>query len=237
MSLARQFNTRPLYQQVADEFISRIVTGTWVPGQPIENEADIARSLGISLGTARKAFDILVDLKLLDRQQGKGTVVSDPEFGRAGHRFSNICDRPGRRISGEITIIDPRIETPSPRTAELLEINVRTPILAFGRIRSHEGRVFMTEAVQFRVDSSVHAMTPAELEAVARRRWVGSDLAVRKRETVTVGTCDAEAAATLKISEGTPVLRLQRVILSYQERPLEVRDAVCYLGDNLHYAC
>ena len=67
-------------------------------------ETDIAKSLGLSLGTVRKAFDILVDLDLLERHQGRGTVVPDIEHGERRNRFSNIRDRSGTRVSGNVEI-------------------------------------------------------------------------------------------------------------------------------------
>lgn len=236
MSLTKAFNTRPLYQQVADEFIARIVSGQWAPGQAIENEGEIARSLGISLGTVRKAFDILSEHKLLERHQGRGTIVTDFASGPSRSRFSNIFDREGNRVCGEIEIRDVSIDLPTPNVAEALAINARTPIVRFERIRSFLGRCFMHEDVYLRVSASAQSLSQDELEAMATHRWFGNELATRKVEEVgaePATTRDGELFGGIRIAS---VLTLKRVVLSYQDRPLELRYARCNLGADLVYA-
>jgi GntR family transcriptional regulator len=236
MSLAKPFNTRPLYQQVADEFIARIVSRAWAPGQSIENEAEIARSLGISLGTVRKAFDILTEHKLLERQQGKGTVVTDFTTGKMRSRFSNIVDRSGERVSGEVEIGGVHLAVAPADAADLLQVNARTPVLQFERRRTHFGRMFMTEEVYLRVDASARDLSQDALEQLAFARWTGHDLATHKRESVTAEAATAADKRNFKIKEDTSILKLRRLICSYQDRPLELRFARVHLGSDLVYA-
>ncbi|MFD2238321.1 GntR family transcriptional regulator [Aureimonas populi] len=235
MSLAKQFNTRPLYQQVADEFISRIVSRQWAPGQSIENEADLARSLGISLGTVRKAFDILSEHRLLDRQQGRGTTVADLDSASANGRFSNIRDLQGRRIRGDVEVGAVSLALPTPRVAAALGVNGRTPLVRFERQRFHHGRCFMVEEVHLRADASAHNASPQDLRRIALERWQGQDLATRKCETVGAAPAEERDVAIFGIGRMGAVLTLERVIYSYQERPLELRIARCHLGDDLTY--
>ncbi|WP_062012016.1 GntR family transcriptional regulator [Aureimonas sp. AU4] len=236
MSLAKPFNTRPLYQQVADEFIARIVSRAWAPGQSIENEAEIARSLGISLGTARKAFDILTEHKLLERQQGKGTVVTDFTTGKMRSRFSNIVDRSGERVSGEVEIGGVQLGVAPADAADLLQVNARTPVLQFERRRTHFGRPFMTEEVFLRVDAGARDLSQGELEQLAFARWSGHDLATHKRESVSAESATAADKRNFKLKEDTAILKLRRLICSYQDRPLELRFARVHLGSDLFYA-
>lgn len=235
MSLTKQFNTRPLYQQVADEFISRIVSKQWAPGQPIENETEIARSLGISLGTVRKAFDILSEHKLLERHQGRGTIVSDFEAGPTRTRFSNVSDVAGRRVIGEVSIHDVSLDLPNSKIAESMGVNVRTPLVRFERRRFHMGRCFMVEDVYLRVNAFAQAVSQAELETIATNRWSGQDLATRMVEEVhsaPVTNKDLEHFDTTRI---TALLTLKRIVFSYQDRPLELRYGRCNLGPDLVY--
>jgi GntR family transcriptional regulator len=235
MSLAKPFNTRPLYQQVADEFIARIVSRAWAPGQAIENEAEIARSLGISLGTVRKAFDILTEHKLLERQQGKGTVVSDFTSGKMRSRFSNIVDRSGERVSGEIEIADVKLGVAPADAADGLQVNARTPVLQFTRRRTHFGRPFMVEDVFLRVDASARDMSDEELSQLASARWTGQDLATHKRETASAEIANPGDKRSFQLKGDASILRLRRLICSYQDRPLELRVARVHLGGDLFY--
>lgn len=235
MSLAKPFNTRPLYQQVADEFVSRIIARTWVPGQLIENEAEIARSLGISLGTVRKAFDILTENKLLERHQGKGTIVVDFEGDKMRSRFSNIVDRKGNRVSGEVALGAVDLVLPRPDVAERLQLAERTPVLSFERRRTHLGRLFMIEDVFLRVHAHPNAMGVEEMKRLASSRWTGQDIATYKIERIgSTLSGDADKRA-FKFGGDTALLTLDRVIYSYQNRALELRLARCHLGDDLDY--
>lgn len=235
MSLTRQFNTRPLYQQVADEFISRIVSKQWVPGQAIENETEIARSLGISLGTVRKAFDILSEHKLLERHQGKGTIVADFEAGPTRSRFSNVFDAKRRRVTGEITIHDVALELPSARVVEAMGVNGRTPLVRFERRRSHLGRCFMVEEVYLRVGAFDEAVSQERLETIAANRWYGQDLATRMVEEVGSTPVTNADLQHFDVARTSAILTLKRIVYSYQDRPLELRYARCQLGTDLMY--
>lgn len=236
MSATRAFNTRPLYQQVADEFIGRIVSGRWAPGQVIENESEIARSLGISLGTVRKAFEIVAGHKLLERHQGRGTIVTDFGSREARSRFSNIVDREGNRVSGDLTIGPVSIERPSEAVADALAVNGRTPVIRFRRLRHFQGRCFMHEDVYLRTVTGVRTMSQTDLEQAANDRWHGTDLATGKREEVGAEPATAEDAELLVGIGAAAVLTLRRVVLSYQDRPLELRFGRCNLGPDLLYA-
>jgi GntR family transcriptional regulator len=47
---------RALYLQVRDLLTDRIAQGTWKAGCHIPNEMDLAREVGVSTGTVRKAL-------------------------------------------------------------------------------------------------------------------------------------------------------------------------------------
>ena len=65
-------STRPLYMQLRDVLIDRISTGHWKSGAVIPSELELARELGASAGTMRKALDMLEAQHVLARKQGRG---------------------------------------------------------------------------------------------------------------------------------------------------------------------
>src|SRR5262245_22052084 len=97
-----RFLTRPLYMQVRDALAERIATGHWRPGAAIANEGDLAREFGVSSGTMRKALDLLESEHLLTRRQGRGTFVNDQTSEELSVRYSNIRNREGQHIGGEV---------------------------------------------------------------------------------------------------------------------------------------
>ncbi len=63
-----------LYQAITDT----VECGDLVPGEQLPPEDKLARKLGLSIGTVRKAMQTLSDDGLLTRRQGTGTFVADP---------------------------------------------------------------------------------------------------------------------------------------------------------------
>ena len=102
MTAVGRFSTRPLYLQVKDTLIERILAGAWKPGAAIPNEIELSRELGISVGTVRKALDEMEGDRLISRRQGRGTFVIDQTSEECAIRFSNIRDADGIRIAGTV---------------------------------------------------------------------------------------------------------------------------------------
>ena len=67
----------PLYMQIKEFLISKISKGEWSAGTIIPSEMQLARELGVSQGTARKAITELVENNVLTRKQGRGPFVSN----------------------------------------------------------------------------------------------------------------------------------------------------------------
>jgi ABC-type glycerol-3-phosphate transport system substrate-binding protein len=67
----------PLYIQVKDILLKRMVDGAYRPGEAIPSEAKLATDFGTSISTIRQALSILVSEGYLVKKQGKGTYVSE----------------------------------------------------------------------------------------------------------------------------------------------------------------
>ena len=66
----------PLYKQLSDVLRKSILDGTWVPGDALPSETEIAKSYSVSAGTVKRALDDLTRSKILKRVQGRGTFVN-----------------------------------------------------------------------------------------------------------------------------------------------------------------
>nr|WP_231366412.1 GntR family transcriptional regulator [Zhihengliuella flava] len=94
----------PLYHQVVQGFEAAVASGELTPGTKLENEIELARQLGLSRPTMRKAMDELVRAGLLVRKRGVGTQVVSPSV-RRPLQLSSLHDdlvksgaRPSTRI-------------------------------------------------------------------------------------------------------------------------------------------
>jgi GntR family transcriptional regulator len=235
MTAVGRFSTRPLYLQVKDTLIQRILAGAWKPGAAIPNEIDLSRELGISVGTVRKALDEMESERLISRRQGRGTFVIDQSSDECAIRFSNIRDADGVRISGSVESCEIVSATANEAEARMLNLRLGDPVFRLHRLRSHDGQAYMIE------DSSI---PQARFPGLAQESEISASIVVlahryglllaRVEEKISVAVADASSAAALKIAEGTPLLKLDCVVYAIDGRPIEWRVARCHLRD-LHY--
>lgn len=81
------------YSRLQHSLILQIESGVWQPGEQMPTERALAEEHGLSVGTVRKAMDMLVQGGYCYRVQGKGTFVADytkeaPVFYRMRTEFS-----------------------------------------------------------------------------------------------------------------------------------------------------
>lgn len=75
------------YEQIRQEIQQRLAQGIWQVGDPIPSEQILAEEFNVSVGTIRKAIELLVSGGLLVKIQGKGTFVRQPDFSASLCRF------------------------------------------------------------------------------------------------------------------------------------------------------
>ena len=86
---------RPLYQQIKEVLLQRIVSGEWAPGTFIPSESALAKEYQVSVGTLRKALDSLASdnvvvqsLNSLERDLLREALHLVKEFkGSLSHRY------------------------------------------------------------------------------------------------------------------------------------------------------
>lgn len=71
--------TLPRYQQIAVDIAERIVENRYYVGQKLLARSTLASNFNVSPETARKAINVLVDLGIMEVQQGSGTYVASRE--------------------------------------------------------------------------------------------------------------------------------------------------------------
>ncbi|HBE80316.1 MAG TPA: hypothetical protein DDW65_21420 [Firmicutes bacterium] len=68
--------SNPLYIQVKEALLKKIVDGQYIPGDSIPSEPKLAQDFGTSISTIRQAIALLVDEGVLVIKRGKGTFVT-----------------------------------------------------------------------------------------------------------------------------------------------------------------
>ena len=136
---------RSLYLQVRDALVGRVANGTWKPTSIIPSEQDLARELGVSAGTVRKALDLMEAEGLVMRRQGRGTFVNDRVSDGFAARFSNLRDADGTEIFGQIQSSEVAEGTATALEQERLHLSQGEIVYRIRRTRAHIGRIFMVE--------------------------------------------------------------------------------------------
>lgn len=227
--LETRLEVRPLYLQVRDALVQRIVIGHWKPGASLPNEGQLAQQLGISIGTVRKALDVMEAERIVTRRQGRGTFVNDYSAAETTFPFSMFHDFEGRRISGHKRARSISRVQASAGEAERLGLLQGDEVIRIERMRDHQDRTFMTEVCL--LPAKLFTRMPEDfgcyrLSALAQ---LNSILVARADERVDIAIAQAQDAADLDVAEGTPLLRLDRIIRSDHDHVLEWRVALCFM--------
>lgn len=216
----------PLYKVVEEHLRSRIDSGELVPGDLIPSEPQLARALGVSQGTVKKALENLVNARLLFRHQGKGTYVSRIDFNNSLFRFFSYGDRDGEAVRMRKETPQRDLRTAPEAVARRLEIAPGDPVLCIERVGYVDDEPVMTETswwvadlVEGLEDEALHI--PDLMYALVVERFARP--VVRCDETLTAELADETTAAVLGVETGAPMLVLRRLALTTGSRPMEYR--------------
>lgn len=231
-------NSEPLYVQLRVALSRRIASGDWKPGETIPNELDLAKEYGLSAGTVRKALDWMEEAKLISRQQGRGTFVTDPASKESTRRFNRLRDASGAILRVDAHMIAISTSPASKTEAARLDMGPEQRVTRMSKLASAQGRPILFEQIAVPTDlfpmlagNEGAESTCYDLLEFAQRSGV---LIGRGDERISIGVAEGEVASHLGVSPGTPLLVLDRTIRTIENRPAEWRVAWCNLGPH-HY--
>ena len=129
----------PLYFQVASQIEEAIGSGALPVGARLDNEVDLAGSLGLSRPTIRQAIGSLVDKGLVVRKRGAGTQVVFNHVKRS-LELSSLYDDLSRVDQHPTTwVLINELCHPSAEAAQALGISEQDEVLHLERVRYARG--------------------------------------------------------------------------------------------------
>jgi GntR family transcriptional regulator len=226
---------RPLYRQVRDVLVKRIVDNVWQPGELLPSEFEIAADLGVSQGTIRKALDELEIENFIVRRQGKGTYVARHDEARILFQFFKLMPDSGKSEFPESQIFDVTVETANAEAAAALRLNAGTRVVCIERLRSLSGQTCIVERITL----------PRALFPGIEKRDLPNNLyelyrsdfrvtVVRASENLKAVAATRREAKHLGIEVGAPLLAIDRTAYALDGRPVEWRVSLCQT-DKQHY--
>lgn len=215
-------STVPLYRQIADTLAQAIIDGRLPAGEALPTEEVLCRELQISRATVRRAYSELVEIKLVERQAGRGTFVKKRRLHRStlASGFHEEMRVLGRKA--ESRLISCRQVVPTFDQLGNLGLKGPDPVWSIVRLDSADGTPVLVAHIVIPC-----ALLP-ELDASTAECDLQAHLAQAIEDTGesiaylhhAYGVCalPAEDAAFLGVNEGIPAFRIQRATVDTRGR-------------------
>jgi len=229
----------PLYRQIKGLITRGLQAGEWKPGEAIPSETDLAARFGVSQGTVRKAIDELATENLLVRRQGRGTFVATHHEARAQFRFLRLRrDDGGEPGPMDSRILECRRVRAPGEVARLLQLRAAETVVYIRRLLAFEGSPTVLDDIW--LPGALFRGLSAERLGASVGPLYGlfeSEFGVRMiraTEALHAVSADAEVATLLSVAPAFPLLQVERVSYTYEDRPVEVRHGL-YVTTQFHY--
>lgn len=217
----------PLYIQVASALRRRIETGQWQPGQKISTLEELEQEFEVARVTVRQATGLLQNEGLVQRQQGRGTFVTD-----------KVQDKHWLELETSWASLIAPIQSNVPKM-----IKVNNPPL-WPRLAPEDGTlaedyVFL-RSVQFKDDApyavvnvhlerGIHARDPDTFlthTALPVLATLGGIDIEQAHQTLIIGTADPVTASLLHVPMGTPTAECHCVVTNREGVAIYVAEII-----------
>ncbi len=217
----------PYYRQIEDWIRQRIRTGELAPGDVLENEMQLARTLGVSRITVRQALDHLAEQGLIIRKRALGTFVAQP-------RKSFLLTRPHlRSLTEEMAeenlkvsskTIEQKVVLPNAEVQNALGLPDGAEVVMIRRLRYADGKPLCVETC-YHPSSAFPTLANTDLSDRSIYQILDQQYArrpVTAKDTLVADTASPEIARLLSIPIGAAVMRIMRIANDAQQIPIEV---------------
>ncbi|MDQ3195987.1 MAG: GntR family transcriptional regulator [Burkholderiales bacterium] len=226
---------RPLYRQIKSLITQSLISAEWRPGEAIPSEIELAARYRVSQGTVRKAISELADENVLIRHQGKGTfVASHNEAQRKFHFVRVLLDNSasgGAPVFPVGELLDCRRGKADAQLARALEITHGAAVMVINRLQRIAGEPVMLEEIRLpaglvkglaaemveRNQCKIYSLLESEYDVLITH-------VVEQIKATTAGT---RSAKLLGVVPGAPLLAIERVAYTYDDKPVEWRKTLC----------
>lgn len=231
-----RLSSRPLYLQVKERLVSRLIEGIWQPGQVIPSEMQLASELGVSQGTVRKALDAMTAENMLIRRQGRGTFVADLEESQILFRFFHLVPDSGDQVFPLSVVRSVHAGRASAAEATALAIPHGGAVWRIDRLRTLSDDPLLVETITLPAgrfpDFGDLDEVPNNAYALYSQRW-GITIASASEQLRAI-PAEREDAQALGCAPGAPLLEISRVARDLSLTPVELRVSRCRT-DTAHY--
>ena len=215
----------PLYAQVKQHLIQRIVDQVWAPGSALPSEYKLGVELGVSQGTVRKALDEMAAEKLVVRKQGRGTFVSEHTHEQELFHFFRLVDQHDQQYVPTSQVLSVEHSESTEYESKALGLAEGSLITRISRLRLLNGRPAIVETISVPRDLISDFPDRSAMPNSLYRFYQQSHgiSVLRAVERIKVVLANDNEADLLGIARDVPLLEVERVAESIDGRLVELR--------------
>jgi len=214
----------PLYRRVFDVLHQRIVRGDYPPGALIASEPKLMKEFGVSRITVRRAVDELARRGLVQKQQGRGTLVADyrPQVS-LGADIEGLVEN-NRRMARQtqVRLLAADYVAADDDVARALDLASGSVVQRAVRVRSFGGYPFSYIITYLPKDIgrtfAIEELSHLALIDLLERN--GIEIAHAEQE-ITAEGASADVGRALGVPENAPLLRSSRVVSDASDRKVQ----------------
>jgi len=201
----------PLYQQVKDYIVGRILAGDWPEGSRVPSENELTREQAVSRMTVHRALRELTSEGWLERVQGAGTFVAPPKPQSEVLAIRNIAEEisaRGHAHSAEVGFV--RREKARALEARLLGLERGAPVFHSLIVHRENGQPVQLEE-RYVNPAAAPDYLAQDFTAITPHSYLQATAPLSEAEHVVMAVMpSAEERRLLAMKPGEPCLLLRR---------------------------
>jgi GntR family phosphonate transport system transcriptional regulator len=212
-----------LWRQVADSIERGIADGTFVSGEKLPGEMEIAETYRVNRHTVRRALATLAERGLVRAERGSGTYVEAPRLAyplKSRTRFSEIVGSGGREPRGQL--IGTSLETATRELARNLGLKSGESLVRIDALRLADRTPICVGTTWLKASRFADAGRIYERVRSTTKLLAHYDIRDYRRAStrVTASIANAADAARLDLAPGRAILIVDSTDVDTDGRPL-----------------
>jgi GntR family transcriptional regulator len=227
----------PFYAQIKEILRARILDGTYKPHQQMPSESEMMQAFKVSRITVRQALGDLQKEGLIFKIHGKGSFVSKSKAFQDLDRlqgFGEAMSRFGHETFNQLLSV--KDVAANQAVSEKLRLEPRTIVTEIKRVRHLDREPISVDVTyvprqigeRLRAEDLAGRDIFAILENDYRIELGNADLQIGSMPA------DSTLARLLRVDEGAPILRIERLTFTADHAPLDF-EYLYYRGDAFQY--
>jgi len=218
---------------VQESLRGEIASGQFKEGDLIPSEQELAKKYAVSQGTVRRAVLDLAGQGIFSRRQGKGTFVVLDRRNRARYRNFRFLQGPGSTLEDiNLGFLGLEVVPAAEDAARFLQIRKGVEVIRLERMGKIGDQQFLHSVSYLprRLYRGLEKYTPDGFlrNTLWKIQEIDFGVRVEKREEfLSAVPADRALAKILETAIGSPLLRIQTRLTSFNDDVVEYRDTHC----------